>query len=200
MVLIDCYLFLGWDYKFIRTMVGGCGTFFGVGRISWSMIEAMNARRGDEYYTPEWVYSPLGYFDADYCAGPGTCVAARNYTRDDDGLSMEWNGFVWCNPPFSAKQVWIRRMKAHDHGIMLLPASPSTPWFSDLANHCGHVFFIGRKVNFVGGTGSNFGGSCLFPFGLEGLSRLRTTSLVGYLMGMERFTGHGGSVGQLSLF
>lgn len=169
------------------------------------MIEAMNSKRGDEYYTPEWVYLPLGKFDADYCAGPGTCVATRNYTRDDDGLSMAWEGFVWCNPPFSDKLPWIERMKAHGAGIMLLPASPSTPWFQDLFNFCGYVFFIGRKVNFIGGTGSNFGGTCLFPFGDDALNRLRTCQLEGYLARIERYVPRAGNAEkelpqQLSLF
>lgn len=152
------------------------------------MIEAMNSKRGDEYYTPEWVYLPLGEFDADYCAGPGTCVAARNYTKDDDGLSMVWEGFVWCNPPFSDKLTWIERMKAHGSGILLLPSSPSTPWFADLVTFCGYAFFIGRKVSFVNGSSSNFGGTCLFPFGDEAQRRLRGTSLEGFLMKTERYT------------
>ena len=151
-------------------------------------MKAMNARKGDEYYTPEWVYGPLGRFDADYCASDSSTIGERNYTRSDNGLGMDWNGFVWCNPPFSAKNAWIEKMKAHNYGILLLPASVSTPWFAGLALHCGHVFFIGRKVNFINGSSSNFGGTCLFPFGDEALSRLRSTALCGFLAKIEGMT------------
>lgn len=154
-------------------------------------MKAMNARKGDEYYTPEWVYSPLGKFDADYCASDGSTIGVRNYTKSDDGLQMEWRGFVWCNPPFSNKEPWIDKMKMHANGIMLLPASVSTPWFAELASHCGHVFFVGRKVNFINGSSSNFGGTCLFPFGEDALWRLRTTTLCGYIAKIEGYTPRG---------
>ena len=30
-----------------------------------------------------------------------TVKAARYYTKEDDGLSKDWHGRVWCNPPWS---------------------------------------------------------------------------------------------------
>lgn len=41
-------------------------------------------------------------------------TAGRHFTIEDDGLSCEWHGRVWCNPPFGREAVkWLRRMIAH---------------------------------------------------------------------------------------
>ena len=41
----------------------------------------------------------------------------------NDGLSREWVGRVWMNPPFGRDAVkWMRRLAAHGDGIALLPA------------------------------------------------------------------------------
>lgn len=123
--------------------------------------------RSDEYYTPKWAYAGLGPFDLDPCAGPVSKITRMNYRIDSgqDGLSWAWFGFVWLNPPFSQKEKWISKMKAHGNGFLLLPGATSTPWFNPLAEYCGGVFLYGKKINFINSPSSNTGGNALFPFG-----------------------------------
>lgn len=144
----------------------------------------------DDLRTPAWVYQPLQPFDLDPCAGKVTEIAKMNYRLEDwdDGLTNPWSGFVWCNPPFSQKEKWIERMQWHNNGLLLLPERGSAPWFGPLAEHCGHYFVLGMKINFIGGPSSNNLGSVLFPFGDTALQRLRDSGLPGHLVEVKFFT------------
>ena len=56
----------------------------------------------DEWYTPPSIFESLGPFDLDPCAPvkPLWKIAKVNYSKLDDGLSHEWHGRVWLNPPY----------------------------------------------------------------------------------------------------
>ena len=69
----------------------------------------IGASGDDEYYTPVEIVEATrkalgGKIDLD----PASCELAQKtvkaekyYTIDDDGLSKEWSGYVFLNPPFS---------------------------------------------------------------------------------------------------
>ena len=90
----------------------------------------------DERFTPKWVFAALGVeFDLD----PASPVdaethvpAKRKFTREDDGLSQPWEGFVWCNPPFSNATPWADKFVENGYGIWLGPVANSR-WFQTLA-------------------------------------------------------------------
>jgi len=140
--------------------------------------------------TPAWVYQPLQPFDLDPCAGKATEIAKTNYRLEDwdDGLADPWLGFVWCNPPFSQKELWIERMKQHDDGLLLLPERGSSAWFGSLAHHCGYYFVLGQRISFVGGSNSSSVGSVLFPFGDAAVQRLHDSGLPGHFVDVKFFT------------
>lgn len=110
-------------------------------------------KKNDTLQTPKWVYSQLGHIDLDPCAGINTNIGSTNWAieRNEDGIIMEWFGFVYCNPPFSEKELWIDKMIKHGCGILLLPERGSAPWFGHLANQSKHYWVMGKKINFVGG-------------------------------------------------
>lgn len=153
-------------------------------------IDALHGDRSDEFYTPRWVYEPIGPFDLDPCAGPESEIASVNYRLEEgmDGLTLPWQGLVWCNPPYSGKPSWINRMKEHGNGILLLPDSTFTPWFIDLAKHCQGFFLMGKKIRFIGTRNGNFRGSALFPFGPEAFNRLAQADLPGCFVVATRVT------------
>lgn len=142
----------------------------------------MRTTTNDKLQTPDWVIQQVGHVDLDPCAGEATRIGALNYTALDNGLRAEWFGFVFCNPPFSQKQQWIRRMIDHGNGILLLPERGSAPWFAPLAQAAMEYWVMGRKINFVGGPSSNNVGSVLFLFGNEAKKRARIWSLPGHLV------------------
>ena len=65
----------------------------------------------DECYTPKWIFDTLGLtFDVDVCAPAGGIhyiPAVTHYSMIDDGLSKEWVGRVWMNPPYSKPKEWV---------------------------------------------------------------------------------------------
>ena len=76
----------------------------------------------DEWYTPPEIIRALGGFDLDPCAAHGWPTARNHIYKEDDGLSREWTGRVWLNPPYTRKLIepFIRRMTEHGDGVALI--------------------------------------------------------------------------------
>ena len=88
----------------------------------------------DDCYTPKWVFEAMGLrFDLDVAApigGPWHVPCERYYTAEDDGLAQEWDGLVWCNPPYSNYTPWADRFARHDKGMALMGILlPEVRWF-----------------------------------------------------------------------
>jgi hypothetical protein len=141
-------------------------------------------KENDCLQTPNYITDALGKIDLDPCAGEFTKIGIVNWWigRGEDGLLNPWHGFVFCNPPFSQKKIWIEKMIEHNNGVLLLPERGSAPWFGPLAKSCGHYFVMGKKINFNGGSSSNNLGSVLFLFGSESLDRIKKCGLPGHLV------------------
>jgi len=114
----------------------------------------------DEWYTPPEIFTALGVqFDLDP-ASPGAhhwVPAARVYTSEDDGLSREWSGSVWLNPPFGGRNgvvPWLRKFFAHGNGIALVNSLTSAGWFHDWASLADSMLFPRGKTRFVRPDGS----------------------------------------------
>lgn len=148
-------------------------------------------KKNDILMTPDWVWTKLGNIDLDPCAGLYTKIATTNWAieRNEDGLLLDWFGFVYCNPPFSQKEIWAEKMIKHGNGILILPERGSAPWFGPLAIAAGSYFVMGKKIDFIGGPSSNNVGSVLFPFGEEAKERLVKSNLPGHLVEVKLFRG-----------
>lgn len=149
----------------------------------------MKLKKNDCLQTPSWIYAHLGRVDLDPCAGLNTSIGAENFSieRGQNGLKLNWFGFVYCNPPFSQKQQWIERMIDHGNGILILPERGSAPWFGPLAKAAGYYWVMGKKINFIGGPSSNNLGSVLFLFGDEAKQRVINSPLPGHLVKVEKY-------------
>lgn len=104
------------------------------------------------HITPRFIIDALGPFDTDPCAAdprPWDC-ASTNITEKTNGLSQQWNGFVWLNPPFHRYEVaqWIEKMAAHNHGIALLHARTETAWFKPVWRHARALLFLDQRLTF----------------------------------------------------
>lgn len=89
----------------------------------------IQSRETDERYTPWWIFEALEeVFDLDPASPPpgvSRVPTAAVWTKDDDGLTQPWHGFVWCNPPFSKATPWADRFIVHANGIWLGPVANS---------------------------------------------------------------------------
>jgi hypothetical protein len=82
-------------------------------------------KTSNDHYTPKWVFDLMGVqFDIDVASPPGGVPwipCNRYFTQLDDGLTQDWQGLIWCNPPYSNVEPWVEKMINHGNGIMLLP-------------------------------------------------------------------------------
>jgi hypothetical protein len=106
----------------------------------------------DEWLTPPEIIDQLGPFDLDPCAPiirPWD-TAKKHLTIEDNGLLQQWEGFVWCNPPYGQQTAyWLERMAFHDNGIALIFARTETEtFFRYVWNMADAVRFIEGRLFF----------------------------------------------------
>ena len=87
------------------------------------------------WLTPPDIISKLGPFDLDPCAAPEPrpwSTALHHIALPEDGLTAEWRGNVWLNPPYGPPTVitpWMQRLAKHGNGIALVFARTETVMF-----------------------------------------------------------------------
>lgn len=119
--------------------------------------------KSEEWATPQDFFEQIDkefHFNLDACATAENAKCDKYYTKEQDGLSQEWNGIVWCNPPYGRSiGMWVK--KAYESKatvVLLVPARTDTKWF--------HAYVLGKaEVRFVKGR-LKFGGcknSAPFP-------------------------------------
>lgn len=143
----------------------------------------------DEWYTPKWIIDTLGPFDCDPCAPPTERrhfeIAPTAYTKADDGLTQEWKGTVWMNPPYSRilLRKFCEKMARHGNGIaLLINRLDNLLWQEVVFPSAKSMIFMRHRVKFIrpdGTTGSPFFGSCLVGWGDECDRRLRNSGIDG---------------------
>lgn len=110
----------------------------------------------DEWYTPQDLFDKLNeefHFNLDPCATKENHKCELYYTKEDDGLQKNWNGFnVFCNPPYG-RQIgkWVE--KAYNSNaltVMLLPARTDTKWFHEYIYNKSEIRFLKGRIKFGG--------------------------------------------------
>lgn len=147
-----------------------------------------SAQTTDEWYTPIEIIRSLGKFDFDPCAPlfPLWKTAETMYNKTDDGLSKEWQGRVFLNPPYSHPLIdrFIEKMAQHNNGIALLYNRCDSAMFQEIIfRKAVAMKFLAGRIKFFrpdGTRGNSPGcGSILVAFGRENGEILRDNSLQG---------------------
>ncbi len=100
-----------------------------------------------EWYTPsaiiERVKATFETIDCDPCSNSKECPnvpATVIYTQEDDGLSKEWRGRVYMNPPYGREvSDWVDKLLEEvesnrvTEAIVLVAARVDTRWFRRLS-------------------------------------------------------------------
>ena len=103
--------------------------------------ENKSTENGDEWYTPEWLFRSLGLmFAIDVCAPSDlqyvTTPAEAYFDEALDGLAQEWDGMVWCNPPYSTPEPWALKCVDHGNGLLLTHMPMNAEWCSVVWQSC----------------------------------------------------------------
>ena len=107
----------------------------------------------DEWYTPIEFINVLGVFHTDPAApmAPKFRTADIMYNKEDDGLSKEWFGRVWLNPPYSSPliQQFMAKMADHGRGIALvMPKFGSVMFREYVYPKCDGIYILEKRIRF----------------------------------------------------
>lgn len=110
----------------------------------------------DLWATPQYVFDILNKefnFQLDVCADDSNHKCDRYFTRETDGLSQEWNGRCWMNPPYGREiGKWVK--KAYESAkngavvVCLLPARTDTRWWTEYVMKASELRFIAGRLKF----------------------------------------------------
>jgi hypothetical protein len=142
----------------------------------------------DVWLTPPYILKALGEFDLDPCSSEDRPwdTAKHHYTIKDDGLTQEWFGRVWCNPPYGPKMgPFLHKLANHpEGGIALIFARTETRAFFDCVwDKATAILFLKGRVKFhrpdgqVGGTAGS--PSVLIAYGEKEAELLKNCNLQG---------------------
>ena len=156
------------------------------------MDATFETKYGDKAGTDEWLTPPelikkLGEFDLDPCSPikrPWD-TAKKHYTVLDDGLTQNWEGRVFCNPPYGDKaKEWLVKCAEHGNCIALTFARTETRmFFESVWDKATAVLFIKGRLRFYHATGEQGGAagapSVLIAYGKENAEILKTLGDIG---------------------
>lgn len=153
----------------------------------------------NEWYTPDAcldaVREVLGEIDLDPASSDAAQekVKAKAYfTKETDGLSQEWHGHVWLNPPYAqphiadfvSKMVAERRAEHVTAGIMLTHNYTDTAWFHEAAGMADAICFTRGRVKFYDASGviaAPTQGQAFFYFGDDVAAFAEAFGKVGFI-------------------
>ena len=131
-------------------------------------VMASSARWGtgtDVWPTPQTFFDTINAefsFTLDVCALQENTKCTEFYSPEQNGLTQEWRGTCWCNPPYSQLREWITKARQEaEKGatvVMLIPARTDTrAWHEHIfGNPNVEVRFIKGRIVYQKRTPSPF--------------------------------------------
>jgi len=144
-----------------------------------------------EWLTPPEIIRALGEFDLDPCAPVPELrpwpTARVHYDITHNGLTHEWHGRVWCNPPYENEIAgkFLARLAGHGDGIALIYARVETGnWFKYIWAKADAVLFIKGRLTFYHANGqpaaaSGGAPSALVAYGAANAAALKACKIAG---------------------
>ncbi len=117
-----------------------------------------------DWETPAEIYDPLNdefFFTLDPCCTRANQKCLHGFTEEEDGLSQEWHGNVYMNPPYGRQIIdWVKKAyeesQTNQVGVVigLLPVRTDTRWFHDWVYGKAEIRFLKGRIKFVGAPAS----------------------------------------------
>jgi phage N-6-adenine-methyltransferase len=118
-----------------------------------------------EWYTPKMIVSRVveffGEIDLDPCSndhGDQANVPAKNhFTKDDNGLTRDWTGRIYMNPPYGREVAeWVSKLKSEvsnghvEEAVVLIASRTDTQWFNSLVKYGCVWCAVEGRLSFTG--------------------------------------------------
>jgi len=143
---------------------------------------AQNSGENEWYTPPQFIESArnvMGQIDLDPASSEianKMVQASVIFTKDDDGLSKQWSGNVWMNPPYAQplmSQFAEAVASKHESGeinqaIVLVNNATETQWWQRMASCSSAVCFPKTRIRFLdpdGNPGAPLQGQSILYFG-----------------------------------
>lgn len=153
--------------------------------VTSAIVNRTSFTGNNQWFTPERYIEAaravLGTIDVDpatHAVAQQKVRAATFYTEEDDGLTQNWLGRVWLNPPYSQPEIGHFVDKICDQftigntksAIMLTHNYTDTAWFQKAARTCSAICFTKGRIRFEAPTGEQASptqGQAFFYFGSD---------------------------------
>lgn len=114
----------------------------------------------DNWPTPKKLFEELDQefgFTLDPCASTENAKCARFFSVQEDGLTQEWTGVVFMNPPYGREiGKWMKKaFESSTQGatvVCLIPSRTDTQWWHEYAMR-GEIRFIKGRLYFGDSVG-----------------------------------------------
>lgn len=139
------------------------------------ITKGLMSSNSDEWCTPKSTFDYLNNiygFTLDSCASEFNRKLDNYFDMYDNALEQDWNGVVWCNPPYSKGlqtkfiEKAISEVKYNalcKRVVMLIPARTDTKNFHNLiVPNASEIYFIKGRIEF-NHFGSEESNSSPFP-------------------------------------
>lgn len=122
--------------------------------------EGLKSSLTDEWPTPRDLFERLDRefnFTLDVCATDNNHKCDHYFTKEQDGLSQDWTGVCWMNPPYG-REIGRWMKKAYESSskgaivVCLLPARTDTAWWHDYAMKASEIRLIRGRLKFGDAT------------------------------------------------
>ena len=138
------------------------------------ITSGLMSSNSDRWETPQKLFDELNQkynFETDVCALPENAKCKHYFTPKMDGLSQDWTGVCWMNPPYGREiGKWMKKaLEASRNGatvVCLVPARTDTAWWHDYAMK-GEIEFIRGRLKFGNSKNSAPFPSAIVVFGGE---------------------------------
>ncbi|PZL70215.1 adenine methyltransferase [Enterococcus plantarum] len=120
--------------------------------------EALFTSNKQDWETPQDLFNKLHskyHFDLDAAASDHNAKLSNYYTADDDALSQQWQGNVFCNPPYGRQlgkwlaKAWQEYQRDPNRTIVfLIPARTDTSYWHDYIFGKAEIEFLRGRIKF----------------------------------------------------
>ena len=117
--------------------------------------EALFSSNSDEWFTPQNFFDEINKefnFTLDVAATVDNTKCKKFFTIKDNGLIQNWEGVIWCNPPYSDIKLWVE--KAYNESlkgtkiVLLIPVRTDTKYFHSFIYNKAELRFIKGRLKF----------------------------------------------------